>query len=212
MERITLVGSGGCMRELFWQIMEANKIQQRWVVDGYVDLVEDLNFDGIYPCKYLGDVDYLLKKIIPTNVAICVGDPNKRMEIARKYEKNPNLLFPIIDLTNGGISPDATIGKGCILSKGSVASANVTLGDFVFLNINATVCHDGTIEDFVTISPGATLAGNVSVGERTFFGVNASVIPGQTIGASVTVGAGAVVISDIKDGVVVAGVPAREVG
>ena len=92
MERITLVGSGGCMRELFWQIMEANKIQQRWVVDGYVDLVEDLNFDGIYPCKYLGDDDYLLKKIIPTNVAICVGDPNKRMEIARKYESNPNFL------------------------------------------------------------------------------------------------------------------------
>ena len=44
MERITLVGSGGCMRELFWQIMEANKIQQRWVVYGYVEMVENLNY------------------------------------------------------------------------------------------------------------------------------------------------------------------------
>lgn len=85
------------------------------------------------------------------------------------------------------------------------------MGDFVFLNINATVCHDGTIENYVTISPGATLVGNVSVGERTFFGVNAC-DPGTDDRFRSNSRSGAVRISDIKDGVVVAGVPAKEVG
>jgi sugar O-acyltransferase (sialic acid O-acetyltransferase NeuD family) len=212
MERIVLVGSGGCMRELFWQIMEANKIVQRWTVDGYIDIVEDLNFDGIYPCTYLGDDAYLLGLKIRTNVVICVGDPQKRRKIAERYKENPNLIFPVIDLTCGGVSPDATIEEGCILSRGAVVSANVTLGKFVFLNLNATVCHDGVVADYVTFSPGTTLAGNVEVGEETFFGIHASVIPGQTIGSQVVVGAGAVVTHDIPDHMVVVGVPAREVG
>ena len=212
MERIVLVGSGGCMRELFWQIMEANKVVQRWSVDGYIDIVEDLNFDGIYPCTYLGDDDYLLGLKIRTNVVICIGDPEKRRIVAERYKTNENLIFPIIDLTNGGVSPDTTLGEGCILSRGSVVSANVTLGKFVFLNLNTTVCHDGVVEDYVTFSPGTTLAGNVEVGEETFFGIHASVIPGQTIGKQVVVGAGAVVTHDIRNNTVVVGVPAREVG
>ena len=43
-------------------------------------------------------------------------------------------------------------------------------------------------------------------------GVGASVTPGVTIGADAVIAAGAVVVSDVEDGMKVAGVPARPIG
>ena len=37
-ETLILIGAGGCMRELLWQIEELNKIQDTWNVIGYVDI------------------------------------------------------------------------------------------------------------------------------------------------------------------------------
>jgi UDP-perosamine 4-acetyltransferase len=55
------------------------------------------------------------------------------------------------------------------------------------------------------------LAGGVSVGARALVGVGASAIPGVAIGADAVVAAGAVVVSDVGDGVKVAGIPARRI-
>ena len=37
MQDIILVGSGGCMREIVWQIQEQNKSAENWNILGYVD-------------------------------------------------------------------------------------------------------------------------------------------------------------------------------
>lgn len=211
MEELILVGSGGCMRELLWQIGEYNKKVPMWNVMGYIDVMEDFNFDGITVCPYLGDDSYLLKRTIRTNVVICIGDPDKRMQLALKYKANPKLVFPVIDLSNGGISPDAQLGEGCVVSKGVILSANVHIGKFVFANMNATICHDGVIEDGVTIGPGVNMAGNVAVGASTYLGIGSTIIQGLTIGKNVMVGAGATVVSNVEDNVVTVGVPAQVV-
>ena len=35
MTEIILVGAGGCMRELAWQIMESNRIEEKWKIVGF---------------------------------------------------------------------------------------------------------------------------------------------------------------------------------
>jgi hypothetical protein len=59
---------------------------------------------------------------------------------------------------------------------------------------------------------GLTWMAPVTVKERAFVGSNAILLPGVTVGADAVVAAGAVVTSDVPDGTVFAGVPARQIG
>ncbi|MCR5374642.1 MAG: NeuD/PglB/VioB family sugar acetyltransferase [Lachnospiraceae bacterium] len=210
MENIVLVGSGGCMRELLWQIEEANKRLPRYTVLGYVDLVEDLAMDAVGHCKYLGDDEYLVNLPMKTGVVLCIGSPNKRQQLVSMYKKNPNLYFPKIILSDEGMAPDYTMGEGSIISRDCTISTNVTIGNFVFINIGSIVCHDCVIGDYSTLAPRVTLCGNVEVGNSTYVGASATVKQGINIGSDVMVGAGAVVVDDIDNDLTVVGVPARE--
>lgn len=55
------------------------------------------------------------------------------------------------------------------------------------------------------------LVGPVRIGSGALIGSGSTILPGVTIGASALVGAGAVVASDVADGIVVTGVPARPI-
>jgi sugar O-acyltransferase (sialic acid O-acetyltransferase NeuD family) len=212
---IVLAGSGGCMREIIWQIQEANKEQERFRIVGYVDCEKPEDAGGIVVGRericYLGDDDFLLQKEKDTDVVICVGAPSLRRKIAQKLKQNPRLHFPELILSHTAICEDVAMGEGCIVSMDARISTNVRLGHFVFLNTGSKICHDGVVGDFVTLSPDATLAGAVTVGVGSEIGLGAKVIQGIRIGENVVVGAGAVVIRDIEGNRTVAGVPASRI-
>lgn len=215
MQDLILIGSGGCMRELLWQIQELNKEMPTWNVLGYVDKRTEgekkpkdvLVGNRTYP--YLGDDEFLLAKTEATNVMMCVGEPHLRQKIADKLLLNPNIKFPNILLKNTEICEDIVMGQGCVFSMDSRVSTNVRIDDFVFLNTGAKICHDGQVSSFTTLGPDATLAGNVIIGRGCSIGLGAKVIQGLTLGENVTVGAGAVVVRDIPPGITVAGIPAK---
>lgn len=215
MKHIVLVGAGGCMRELVWQIQELNKECLTWLIDGYVDAkapdAENSCVVGNQCISYLGTDEYLLSKKEPVNVVICVGNPNVRKKIAEVLRRNSNIQFPNVILGDTRICEDVEMGEGCVISMDCRISTNVTLGDFVFLNTGTKICHDGCIGDYVTLSPDVTLAGNVSIGERCEIGLGAKVIQGMTIGAKTVVGAGSVVVRDIEAECTAVGVPARKI-
>lgn len=215
MKEIVLIGSGGCMRELAWQIQEQNKEERTWKIKGYVDREKPQDDRGVLVGEeritYLGDDDYFAQHKEPVCAAICVGSPLLRKKIAEKLMKNAQIVFPNLILGETRLCPDLKIGKGCIISMGAKISTNVTMGDFVFLNMDATVCHDGTLGDFVTLSPGARLAGNVHVGAKSEIGMGTQVRQGIRIGQNVTTGAGSVIVKDIKDDLTVVGVPAGKI-
>lgn len=211
MQKLILVGAGGCMRELVWQIQEFNRIHLAWEVLGYVDREKS---DAVFTIgneryPYLGDDDWLLSLQKETNVAICVNSPSLRKKIANKLQKNKNLKFPAIILGNTKICSDARIGMGSIISMDCRISTNVILGEFVFLNMGVRICHDGRIGDFTTLSPEVKLAGTVTVGEECDIGLGTKVIQGITIGSRVVSGAGSVVVQDVKGDCTVVGVPAH---
>ncbi len=214
MNQAVLIGSGGCMRELVWQIQELNKLTPTWEILGYIDEKLPENGRGVVVGKemitYLGNDDYLLGKTEDTNVFICVGQPLLRKKIADRLMQNPNLHFPNLILSNTRICEDVKMGKGCIVSMDALISTNVTLGDFVFLNLRGSISHDGRIGDFVTLSPDVTLAGNVTIGSCCELGLGTKIIQGIHIGGHTITGAGSVVVQDIAGNCTIMGVPAKE--
>lgn len=215
---LILVGSGGCMRELAWQLQELNKITPTWNILGYIDNTPTQNITsitsisvGLQDIPYLGSDDFLLNQIHPINAAICVGSSKLRKKIAEKLSKNTYIQFPNLILSDTKICSDVKLGKGCIISMDVRISTNVTVKDFVFFNTGSMVCHDGSIGDYVTLAPDVKLAGAVTVGANCELGIGVKVIQGVCIEENSVIGAGAVVVHDIKGGGTFAGVPARPI-
>ncbi len=215
MEHIILVGSGGCMRELVWQIQELNKECPTWQIDGYVDArvpkEGEVCVVGTETIPFLGTDEYLLAVQEQVNVAVCVGSPALRKKIVHGLKKNHCIHFPNMVLGNTRICADVQMGEGCIVSMDCRISTNARIGNFVFLNTGSMICHDGSIGDFTTLSPEVKLAGNVKVGRESEIGLGAKVIQGITIGENVVIGAGSVVARDIEANCTVVGVPARKI-
>jgi len=107
------------------------------------------------------------------------------------------------------VSATAAIGHGPTIMPGAIINAAARLGDNVIINTGAIVEHDCVVESHAHIATGARLAGSVHVGEGAMVGVGAAVRQCLRIGRHSVIGAGAAVVSDVPDGVVFAGVPAR---
>lgn len=215
MTEIILVGAGGCMRELAWQIMESNRIEEKWKIVGYVDRFQEGDTQdvmvGDYRIPYLGDDDYLLQSKKDVNVVLSVGNSGLRKRLANMYQSNPKIHFPNLILDNAKVCSDLKAGCGCIISMDVKVSTNVKLGNFVFINMDSTICHDGVVEDFVSINPDVTLAGAVTIGQGSEIGLGAKVIQGVTVGHDVVIGAGSVIIKDTESECTIVGVPGRKV-
>lgn len=109
------------------------------------------------------------------------------------------------------VSQYASIGPGSVVFAGVVVNADAKVGLGVILNTGCSVDHDCVLGAAVHISPGARLAGAVNVGERSWVGIGASVRQMLSIGSDVVVGAGACVVTNVSDGAVVVGVPAKAI-
>ncbi|MEL6985493.1 MAG: acyltransferase [Actinomycetota bacterium] len=105
------------------------------------------------------------------------------------------------------------IGDRCLIGRGSsiVGHLEIRIGADVYFgpNVYVTDQNHGTDRLDVPIGRQSEPEQPVSIGSGSWLGTNAVVLPGVTIGRQVAVGAGSVVTSDLPDGVIAAGVPAR---
>lgn len=126
------------------------------------------------------------------------------------------------------IQKGARIGKNCSLGQNVNVSNNVIIGNNVKIQNNVSVYEGVELEDGVFCGPSCVFTNDLtpraefpkgSTGyKRTLvkhgasIGANATIVCGHTIGEYAMVAAGAVVTRDVNPFVVVAGVPAREIG
>lgn len=127
-----------------------------------------------------------------------------------EHFKNKGYRFANVIHPSAIIAIDVVLSEGAQIMAGTVIQTGCHIGINAVINTGSVVDHDCHIGDHVHISPGATLSGGVSVGENAHIGTGATVIQGIQIGHNSLVAAGAVVISDVPNGVIVAGIPAKE--
>lgn len=136
-----------------------------------------------------------------------------------------NSAIPLLDTKNiqariepGVIIRDRVhIGQDAVLMMGAVINIGASIGDQTMIDMNAVLGARATIGHHSHIGAGAVIAGvleppsarPVTIGDHVLVGANAVVLEGVTIGNHAVVAAGAVVTSDVPEGTVVAGSPAK---
>lgn len=105
------------------------------------------------------------------------------------------------------IASDLRIGEGSVISAYSIKSG-IEIGRFV--TVVGAMLSNQKIGDFSTVLRFTNLAGG-TVGERTYIGNHAFMAVGKKVGSDCRVADGSIVVKDVKDGLCVAGVPARRV-
>ena len=107
------------------------------------------------------------------------------------------------------------MGEHCSIDPHALITnpALTRLGNNVRLTACAIFCHDGSV-NMINRAFGLRLdsVGKVDIRDNVFVGYRAIILPGVTIGPNAIVSAGSVVRSDVAEGDVVSGVPARRVG
>lgn len=141
---------------------------------------------------------------------IAVGNNLKRLEVAEacSWRRTP---WAVIAHPSAVVMPSAEIGEGSIVMVQGLVNTAAVIGKHVIINSAAIVEHHSIIEDGASLGPGTSTGGRVHVGRGSFISAGVTIAPRIRIGAGTIVGAGAVVASDLPDGVLAYGVPARVV-
>jgi acetyltransferase-like isoleucine patch superfamily enzyme len=136
----------------------------------------------------------------------------------------------------GAANHGITVGSGVFLGRGTILSCkdgDIALGDHVNIGFNSeifsgssvTVGEHGLFAAYTYLVGGGhefedgarpvleqpRVSRGITLGRNVWLGTGAKVLDGVAIGSDVVVGANAVVTSDLPDGAVAVGVPARVV-
>jgi sugar O-acyltransferase (sialic acid O-acetyltransferase NeuD family) len=208
MEDVVIIGAGGFGREVKMLIDQINAKSLQFNLLGFYDDVVQESSD-VFGSKVLGSIDKLNYVTEPTSVCIAIGAPKIKKQIIEKLT-NPMLSFPrlIHPSVALGIAVEE-IGKGTIICAGTIITVNITIGEFVILNLGCTVGHDTVIGNNCAFMPQSNIAGEVVLGEAVYGGMGVGIINQVTVGNNVTLGAGSVVVKNIPSNCLAVGIPAK---
>ena len=143
-----------------------------------------------------------------TGVALGVGINVAREQVAMRVKHSGCTLLTVIH-PGALVSRNARIGEGTAVMPGAVLNADCDIGEGAIINSGAIVEHDAQIGRYAHLSPNSAAGGGAIVGAYAHIGMGASVLPFKRVGTKCVIGAGAVVTSDISDGQLAYGVPAK---
>lgn len=206
MTQVAILGAGAHAREMFWHVRDTWPGAQVCFVDDVSDrtsvLMAETQVPVVKDWRFPPGCGQFL---------IGVGDPHTRQALVQRaldagLTPAPTLVHPRALIQ----APDVRLGVGGMIAPGCILTTNIALGDFVLLNLNATVAHDCRLGDYVTCNAGCHLSGNVVLGEGVYMGAGSVVREGLSIAPWITVGAQGCVVKDLNHtGATYAGIPAK---
>jgi sugar O-acyltransferase (sialic acid O-acetyltransferase NeuD family) len=206
MDDLILVTASGLARE----VAEAAALAGRHRILGIVDDDPQLHGTDVAGMRVLGGIDQLYWDR-SSQIVVCAGQgPVRRriVELLAEHEIGHSRYATVVH-PSVHIPPSCFVGVGSVLLAQVAITADARVGRHVVAMPNATLTHDDSIGDFATLCAGVSLAGRVTVGEGAYIGANASVRQRVRVGIDSTLGMGASLLTDLPDGEVWAGVPAR---
>lgn len=195
---LTIIGAGGHGKVVIDALMDMG-IENITIADS------DVSLAGSYLLEK--PICLLEEDIVASSFHVAVGLNDIRSKL---YENYKHYKYETIVSSYAKVSRHASILDGVFVAAGAVIGPSSVLGRGVIVNHGAIVDHDCCVEEFCHIAPNATLLGGVSIGKRVLVGSGSVVLPGVVIEDDVIIGAGSVVTKNVKQGMTVAGNPARK--
>ena len=98
-----------------------------------------------------------------------------------------------------------------MICSGTVLTTNITIGDFVTINVGSQIGHDVSIDSFTSVMANVDIGGKSIIGQEVYIGSGATIIPSRKIGSQSKIGAGSVVIRNLGETQSVFGNPAKRI-
>jgi sugar O-acyltransferase (sialic acid O-acetyltransferase NeuD family) len=203
-----VIGASGHAKVLI-DIIERQSV---WRIAGLIDTYKSPGTELMgYPVFGSEDrLPELMSRYGARRAIVAIGDNRIRHQVALRVASiAPELIFVSAIHPSARIAREVEIGKGVAIMAGVTVNPGSRIGDFCYVNTNASVDHDNVLEPFSCIQPNAAAGGNVRLGAFSAIGMGATVVQGISIGEGSLVGAGSTVLDDIPDGVVAFGTPCR---
>jgi len=204
--KVVILGAGGFARELADLIRDLNTGGQFELL-GFIDRNDEHVGKVLNDTTILGTIGIVAGasdiRAIPGSGDI-VPRRNQIAEIESAGLDAVTLIHPSVIA-----SPFVSYGIGTAVCAGNILTNNITIGDWVVLNLGCTIGHDVTIGSRTVLAPGVHVSGWCHIGEECYVGTGAVILPRVTIGDGAIVGAGAVVTKDVDSGTTVVGIPAK---
>lgn len=211
MKHLIIVGARGWGREVYNVAIATCEYKNgNYDIKGFLDSKTDA-FEGLrgeYPPIICAPEDYDIQE--DDVFVIALGDGKWRSIYANLIEKKGGQFISII-ADNALINPTAKIGEGCVITRYTSISDNVTIGNHVIVHGFCTIGHDAVIDDYASILSYVFLGGYAQLGEYSTMNPKSMIIPHKIVGKNVVVGAASVVIKNVKDGLHVLGNPAKKI-
>ena len=208
MKKLLIIGAGGFGREVLEYARDIQEAGQAdWEIGGFLD--DNLKALDHYSYEYQVVDTIKDHTISDAYVYLCaIGDPKTKLAIGRKFLEDGANFINLIHPT-AYIGRTSKMGINVVLCPGSKITTDVTLGNFVAVDVNAVCSHDSKIGDGCTISHFCDITGFASLGEGVFLGSGACICPSVSVGDYARIGAGSVVLKDVGAGELAYGVPAE---
>lgn len=210
MTPLVLVGAGGFAREAAEAVVAINEERPRFELLGFLDddpALAGASYGGV---EVIGPVD-ALAGMVDAKVVVCTGHPGdytSRRRIVARIGLSPDRFATLVHPA-AVVPRSVEVGPGSVFLATAVATTGLRVGSHVVVMPGVVLTHDGVIGDYATFGAGVRLAGGVRIGTGAYLGAGALVREHRRIGAWSLVGMGSVVTSDVPDGEVWVGAPAR---
>ncbi|MCB6994507.1 hypothetical protein LI177_13550 [bacterium 210820-DFI.6.37] len=214
MKDIIIVCAGCYGMEVYSVISEINRIAMKkgenppYNILGFIDDNScDLMLEYGIKEKVIGSI-HGWNPIGNEVYAIGAAKPQLKETLTNLLKKN-GCKFETIIAPWSIVSPNCIIGEGCFITAYTISSG-VKLGNFVNIN-GSMICSGAQIDDYSTTT-GFAVIEDAHICKKVFVGSHAVIKSGVVVGADANISVGSMIISDVKPGTLMFGVPAAEIG
>jgi len=194
-------------------VAEIIRLRGEYEIVGYLDNLnperKHTDFGGACVLGGEEELDGLLSSGV-RHLIFAFQNNRARLRLAEMVQAKGFELATAIHPT-ASVSASARIGVGTVIRAQSAIGPETEIGENCIIGYGATISHNCTIGDGAHLSSGVNVAGLVKIGRATWVGIGATIIDPKSVGCDSVIGAGSVVVTDIPDGVIAYGVPAKVV-